>query len=289
MAVVTPPPGVAAVLRAGGRLFAAGLGSTFFWVLAAELVTLLPFAPPGGGILDMDLGLLLQPNYLLRLLLCSGLQAVFYSCAVLGLARLAGNPAAASHGWLALRTAPGIFVGYLVYQLAVGIGLLLTFAVFMLGSFIAGPLTGLLLCILPLAPTAAASTALAFFIFPVVLERRGPFVALSESSRLAKTAWLRVSLVISVPALALLAAWFVGEASGLYHQAADILDLMRRSGTDGQADSLSALSAAITPAEANPRYGFWPVVGTLLGAFAWWYTLAVCYAQYRALKVSENA
>jgi len=44
----------------------------------------------------------------------------------------------------------------------------------------------LVLCILPLVPTAAPSTALALVIFPAVLERKGPFFADSGRVRAAK-------------------------------------------------------------------------------------------------------
>lgn len=274
------------VLAEGWALFTAGLSTVFPWVLAAELLQELPFANPPGSILTTDLDLYAQPGYLLRALVLGALQALFYGIAILKLAGVTGSGV----GLTSLRATPSVFIGYLCYEVAVGFGLLFTFAFFMLGMFIIGPLGGLVLCILPLAPTAAASTALALFIFPAVLEKKGPFASLGESSRLAKRSWVKVSLVISVPALALLAASVLTDLTSIRHSLSMGLDLWSRAQDSGvsmeQADSLLAgLKAESTAA----RYESWQLIGTVLGAFAWWYTLAVCYAQYRDLKTGEEA
>ena len=95
--------------------------------------------------------------------------------------------------------------------------------------------------------------------------------------------------MISVPAVALLAAAIVTDFTSIRHGVSMGLDLWERAQDSGismeQADSILAGMRAEPPAS---RYELWQVVGTGLGAFAWWYTLAVCYAQYRDLKAGEN-
>jgi hypothetical protein len=257
----------------------------FPWVLAAELLALLPFAPTG-SFFDMDLSLFGDPGYLGRMLLLGVMQALLYVIAIQRLPALAGDTASGDTGlWPALRATPAVVIGYVCYELIVIIGLLFTFGFFMLGAFIIGPLAGLVLCVLPLAPTAGASTALALFVFPAVLEKRGPFAALRESSRLAKTAWAKVSLVISVPAVALLVALLVTDMTGLSHSISTGLEALQRSQDGGVSmEQLSGLFAA--PSGATPAAGYdaWRVAGTLLSGFAWWYTLAICYVLYRDLK-----
>jgi len=283
--MMTSSTSVRVVLAEGWALCIAGLPTIFPWVLAAELLQELPFANPAGSILTTDLSLYAQPGYMARALLLGALQALLYGIAIL---RLAGTQGRAAW-WASLRATPSVFVGYLCYEVIVGFGLLFTFAFFMLGIFIIGPLGGLVLCILPLAPTAAASTALALFAFPAVLERKGPFAALGESSRLAKRSWVKVSLVISVPALALLAASVITDLTNIRHSLSMGLDIWSRAQESGvsmeQADSILA---GFKAAPAASRYEVWQVIGTVFGAFAWWYTLAVCYAQYRDLKAGEE-
>jgi hypothetical protein len=283
--MMTSPTSVRTVLAEGWALCIAGLPTIFPWVLAAELLQELPFANPAGSILTTDLSLYAQPGYMARALLLGALQALLYGIAIL---RLAGTQGRAAW-WASLRATPSVFVGYLCYEVIVGFGLLFTFAFFMLGIFIIGPLGGLVLCILPLAPTAAASTALALFAFPAVVERKGPFAALGESSRLAKRSWVKVSLVISVPALALLAASVITDLTSIRHSLSMGLDIWSRAQESGvsmeQADSILA---GFKAGPAASRYEIWQVIGTVFGAFAWWYTLAVCYAQYRDLKAGEE-
>jgi hypothetical protein len=280
----TAPLSMRETLAESGRLFGAGLGSVFPWVLAAELLALLPFAPTG-SIFDTDLSLLADPGYLGRSLLLGVLQAVLYAVAIRRLPALAGDAQSGSAIWPALRAVPALVVGYLCYELIVVIGLLFTFAFFMLGAFIIGPLAGLVLCILPLAPTAGASTALALFAFPAVLEKRGPFASLSESSRLAKTAWVKVSLVISVPAVALLAAMLVTDMTGLSHSISMGLEALQRSQDGGLSmEQVEGLFGGSGGTQTPASYDAWRIGGTLLSGFAWWYTLAVCYVLYRDIK-----
>jgi hypothetical protein len=280
-----PSSSASGVLREGWALCVAGFTSAFPWVLAAELLQELPFANPPGSILTTDLAQYGQADYLIKALVLGLLQALLYGIAVLKLAGTSGN-----FWWPALRATPSVLAAYICYEVAVGFGLLFTFAFFMLGMFIIGPLGGMVLCILPLAPTAAASTAMALFIFPAVLDRRDPFSALGESSRLAKRSWAKVSLVISVPALALLATSIIGDITAIHRDVVQGLELLQRAQESGvsmeQADSLLA---GFKAQPESSRYEMWQLIGTLLGAFAWWYTLAVCYAQYRNLKEGEKA
>ena len=287
MAAVSATKSVWGVLTQGWVLFKQGLPTAFPWVLAAELLQELPFANPPGSILTTDLDLYGQPGYLVRALVFGALQALLYSIAVL---KLAGSSSTGMSWQQAFRAVPSVLPGYVCYEVILGFGLLFTFAFFMLGMFIIGPLGGLVLCILPLIPTAGASTALALFMFPAVLEGKWPFAALAESSRLAKRSWVKVSLVISVPALALLAAAVITDLTSIRHSLSMGLDLLDRAQESGvsmeQADSILAGMKAQPGAS---RYESWQVIGTVLGAFAWWYALAVCYAQYRDLKASEAA
>ena len=276
------------VLAAGGRLFAAGLTTVFPWVLAAELTVLLPFAGKAGNLLDTDIGQILQVDSLARGLCIGLVQAVLYSMAVLRLTELVGGPIQGNAIWGALRAAPAVFIGYLAYEIVLIAGISLTLLVFMLGVFTLGLWPAFVICIIPLAPTAAISTALALFVFPAVLERRGPFAALGESARLAKSSWARVTLVVSVPALVFLVLW-VGENG---REVMDILraflELMQRAQEGTSAEELQAMLPSLRL--GGESHGLmWRSIDALLGALSWWYALAVCYAQYRDLKLRAEA
>lgn len=278
----TGSPSVRQVLGEGWELFCSGFISVFPWVLAAELTALLPFANPPGGIFTMDLSLLGDPGFWVRALVFGAVQAFLYGVAVQRLAARDGRSGA-------LRAVPAVLAGYICYEVMVAFGLVLTFAMFMLGMFILGPLAGLVLCILPLAPTAAASTAMALFIFPAVLEQRGPLASLGESSRLAKTSWVKVSLVISVPAIALLIASLVADAPGLKQVLSGTLAQLDSLQDGVSGGSTAGMLSGFKSGAAVDRYSPWQIAGVLLGALAWWYTLAVCYAQYLDLKAAEKA
>lgn len=273
------------VLAAGGRLFAAGFADVFPWVLAAELLQLVPGAP--GGLLDTDLSQLLNPIFLAKTLLFGGTQALFYAVAVIRLAHLAGGPAGPV-AWPAVRAIPAVLIAYVAYTLVLMLGLGLGSLLFALGLMFLGPMAGLLLSLLALGPTAAASTALAFFIYPAVLERYGPFASLSESSRLARSGWVRASLVVSVPALALFVAWLAGNGVELSRNLSTTFSQLQNMPEDVSVDQLQALLSG-TSAHAAGENWSWKILGTLAGAIAWWYTLAVYYAEYRALKERNSA
>jgi len=279
------------VLTAGQRLFAAGLGDVFPWVLAAELLQLLPGVNTG-GILDTDLSLFFNPVYLAKALILGGAQALLYAVAVARLARLAGTPREAM-AWPVLRAMPAVFIGYIIYMLVVLLGCGLGALLFVIGMFLMGPLAGLVLSVIALGPTAAASTALAFFIYPAVLERQGPIAALNESSRLARGSWTRASLVVSVPALALLAAWLAGngvEFTQSLSAALKQISNLQESMSSGQLQALLAGGAdqAALKLEVQVAWG-WRLLGAVAGAVAWWYTLTVCYAEFRDLKLRAAA
>lgn len=281
-APAVPVPGVRDVLAAGGRLFAAGLVEVFPWVLAAELLQFLPFGVQT-GLLDTDLSLLFNPMFLLKALIFGGAQALLYAVAVTRLAHLAGE-SPGPIAWPALRAVPSVLIGYIVYMVMLMLGLGLGMLLFTVGLFIMGPMAGLLLSLIALGPTAAASTALAFFIYPAVLERRGPIASLNASGRLARGNWVRASLVVSVPALALLVAWLAGNGVEVSRNLSATLKQLETLPEDVSAEQLQALvSGAAAHGEIVIGWG-WRLLGVLTGAFAWWYTLAVCYAEYRALK-----
>ncbi|HEU5399202.1 MAG TPA: hypothetical protein VFV77_07955 [Gammaproteobacteria bacterium] len=275
------------VLGAGWKLFLAGLPSVFPWILVAELLQTLPLARSPGSLLDTDLSAFMQPSYLWRTLLVGTCQAFLYSVAVLRMAELAGMPASGRRLWPALRAMPSVLIGYLIYELVVIFGLGMTLVVFLMAFMIAGLMPAWVLSIVPLAPTAAASTALALFIYPAVLERRGPLESLSESSRLARTAWARVSLVITVPALALLAVWFVDNGPHLIETLQYVRGVLQKAEEEGSPDALQAISAMRGKPVLGQNGIAFQIVGAILGGIAWWYTLAVCFAQYRDLKTAS--
>ena len=276
------------VLGAAWRLFLAGMATVFPWILAAELLELLPVAGSGGSILDTDLGNFVQPGYLWHTLLVGVAQAFLYCIAILNLAKLAAEAPQGNPVWVALRGTPSLFIGYLLYELIVIFGLGLTVLVFVLALMALGLTPALVLCIVPLAPTAAASTALALFAYPAVLEQRGPFAALNESSRLARTAWGRVSLVMTIPALALLLVWFVDNGAQMTKDLGYIQNVMQHAQEAGSADELQALGALQGMPPSHPGGFAFRLLGTVLGALAWWYTVTVCYTQYRDLKQSKR-
>jgi hypothetical protein len=281
-------PPVRAVLGEAWRLFIAGLPRVFPWVLAAELIPFLPFANTAGSLFDTDLSSFGEPGYLARALACGALQAALYAAAVLRLAASAGDGAKAGLLGAALRATPAVLVGYIVYEILVIIGLCIALLFFVVGVMTLGPWAAVAICFIPLAPTAIVSTALALFIFPAALERRGPFAALGESWRLARGAWVKVSLVVSVPALVLLLLWF-GENSGqLVKQANAFLEAFQHAQENASFDGLQALAKTPTEQGAASVSNPWHLGWAALGAFGWWYTLATCYALYRDLK-SEKA
>ncbi len=277
------PRSAGAVLAEGRDFFLRGLVTAFPWVLAAELIQALPFLHLSGSLLDMDLDKLAQPDYLAKAAGCGLLQAFLYGMAILRLSRLAGETDAISP-WAALRAMPSVCIGYLVYEIAIIIGLLIAELFFSIGLMLMGPMPALLIACLPLAPTAVASTALAFFIYPAVLEHMGPFAALQRSRKLAMQGWARATLVVSVPALVLLAVW-LGENAGSVKTTFDrSLQQLSAASEEGVGDPVQALLSSGGLQDAATTHPWAHFAWAAVGALAWWYTLAVCYAEYRELK-----
>lgn len=276
------------VLAAGGRLFAAGLASAFPWVLVAELTQLVPNgANQSLDISTMDVGSLFQGDDILRTLFLGALQALCYGFAVLRLAALTGESLPGFQVWHSVRAVPSVFIGYLVYSLIVILGLAFSLMMF-LNILPLGVLPALAVTLILLAPTAVISTALALFIYPAVLEKRGPFTSLGESARLAKSSWARTTVVISVPALALMCVWAITNGTQLVKLISAIfaaLDQLQEGGM-GMTDLQNQIMSAVRATENSSE--IWRIFTVILGAIVWWYTLSVCYAEYRALKERDS-
>lgn len=256
------------VLGQGWRYFIAGFKTAFPWVLAAELLPALA-------------GLFVSDNLLLTILL--GLaQAFLYGMAVCALARLGGMPQA-SPVRTSYRAIPAVFIGYLLYELIIGAGLVISLSVFVIIFLSAGELPALIACIVPLAPTAAVSTALAFFAYPAVLEKGGPFTALGESWRRAMGGWMQATAVVSVPALVLAGVWLGENGAATVSGVEQALQQISTLSTDLSTEQLQALLSA-SESTAPERSGVLHLAWSAVGAIAWWYTLATCYAQYQSLK-----
>lgn len=267
------------VLAEGWRLTVAGLFSVFPWILAAEVIGALPVAGAGGGILGTDLGLLVQPAFLGWLLLSASAQAFCYGCAILKLARHE-MPA-----WrTALRAIPALIVGWLIYELLVICGLGISVIFMLLIALLFGFIPAIVTILIPLAPTAWISTALSFFAYPAVLERRGPFAALGRSFHLARSNWAHAALVISVPAIGLLCVAVLQDVM-------PVRDALREfashaSGFGGQPTlaQLQNMFSSMNAQQALRAHPWWDVLTVVLSALMWWYTLAVCYVEYRVLN-----
>jgi len=274
---------VGEVLSAGGRLFVGGLPGIFPWILAAEIIGALPIAGAGGGLLSADLSRLAQPAYVVWLLFAICAQTFLYGMAILKLAQRDGTPVV-SPMRQAIRSIPALFIAYLIYELLVVFGVGFAFILMLLFALLLGVLPGVLVAIIPLAPTAWISTALAFFAYPAVLERRGPFDSLGRSLQLAKSNWVRAAGVVSVPAIALLVVALLQDvmpAINMWHQTTQLL-----SQVSSQA-SVANLQSLMTHLDANQKavsYPWWQAFTVLLSALAWWYAVAVCYVEYRNLS-----
>src|SRR5690349_5319177 len=120
-----------AILGQGWRYFIAGFKTAFPWVLAAELL------PALAGLSGND-------NLLLTILM-GRVQAFLYAMAVCALMPLAGEPQAAM-ARMSYRAIPAVFIGYLVYELVVGAGLVIALSVFVIVFLASGELPALLAC-----------------------------------------------------------------------------------------------------------------------------------------------
>lgn len=275
------------VLGAGWRLFLAGMSDVFPWVFAAELVQLVPLTTPATDILNTDITSSFQLNYLWGQLLLGFIQAFFYGIAVLRLARLAGEKAPGSSAWNALRSVPAIFIGYMIYSLLVLLGVGFGLIVF-LNMLALGVVPAVVFTLVPLVPTAIVSTALALFIYPAVLERRGPFASLQESAHLAKSSWVRVTAVVSVPALVMMCEWAVNNGVDIWKIISAAYGALLQAQDEGLSlEDIEKLVGSATSTASAPHGYLWRVAAIGLAALSWWYALAVCYAQYRDLKTQS--
>ena len=268
------------VLAEGWRIFLAGLATAFPWILAGELLAVIPGFSNSSGLLDTDLAQLVDPIFLLRMATFGILQAFLYGMAVLRLPQLAGD--ASGQRWhRALRAAPAVFIAYFAYELLVGTGLVISLLLFVLGDWFLGLGGALLLSLLLILPTAVASTAFALFVYPAVLEGRRPFTALGDSRRLVMRHWGRASVVISVPALGLLALWLVQNAESLFKTLPEGLSKLSNMSAEASSAELQSLLAG---GQSHTAPGLTLQLAlAVAAALVWWYTLAVCYAEYRDL------
>ncbi|HEY1772267.1 MAG TPA: hypothetical protein VGH91_03615 [Gammaproteobacteria bacterium] len=108
-------------------------------------------------------------------------------------------------------------------------------------------------------------------------------------TKTSRFTWAKVSLVVSAPAIALLIAAVVGDMPGIRHAIELAVDLRRHAEEGLSLEQVLQVLQSLKPTGAPDRYEPWSVAGILLGAPAWWYTLAVSYAQYLDLKVSEKS
>lgn len=276
---------IRAVLEEGRRIFLAGLVSAFPWILAGELLALIPGFSNSNGLLDTDLAQLVDPIFLLRMAAFGILQAFLYGMAILRLPQLAGD--ASEQRWHhALRAAPAVFVAYIAYELLVGAGLVISLLLFVLGDWFLGLGGALLFGALLLIPTAMASTAFALFAYPAVLKGRRPFAALDDSRRLVMRHWGRASVVISVPALGLLALWLVQNAESLFKTLPQTLSQLSNMSANASSAELQSLLAG-GQTHAAPAVAL-QLALAVAAALVWWYTLAVCYAEYRELAERKS-
>lgn len=284
-ALPRPRYSVSHVLAVGWRLFVAGLVQVFPLVLVAEIIAALPVAGAGGGLFSTDLDRLMQPRYLGWTLLSVVLQTVLYASAVLRLARLENNSTKVS--WRAAAGAiPGLLIGYVVYDALVVCGLGVSLLMFVLVALLFGVVPAVIVSFIPLAATAWISTALAFFAYPAVLEQAGPFVALGRSLRLARSNWAHAALVVSVPAVGLLIVAALQDTLPVLHSVHAVMNTVSQLSSQPTADQLQNLLANPETTPPSSSHPLWQMTTAVLSALAWWYTLAVCYAEFMLLKQS---
>ncbi|HET7921958.1 MAG TPA: hypothetical protein VFM15_04305 [Gammaproteobacteria bacterium] len=271
-----PGSAVGDVLAEAGRAFRTGIFTVFPWILAAEILAALPVA--GGGVFNTDLSVLGRPLALGGLLVSALVQTWLYAMAI---QRLTNNGRAAARA--ALRAIPALLIAYLIYEVLVLLGLGIALILFLPTVLLFGVVAGVIVTLIPLAPTAWLSTALAFFAFPAVLERRGPLAALDRSFRLARTRWAHAALVVSVPAGVLLLVAIAQDALPVWHAVQTAQHLMAQLPSQPDLAQMQALLDRVTTQPAPAAHPLWRALCVLLSALAWWYTLAVCHAEYTAL------
>lgn len=233
---------VAQPLADSWGLFRRCLPVLFLPLWAANFADAVPGVWAGGGLLA---GGISRGDFLLMLVSWC-VQSVLYGYSIARLDGCASGASATSvRAWpRALHAAPAMLICDLLYNIAAWGGLL----VFVVPGIILG-------------------TTLVFFAYAAVIDRKNVFEALGYSHALAWPGWWRTSVVISVPAIALLVyavimAW------------PTIMDAVR------------TLAAGELPTAASMAGPKWYDLGLmpLLGAVVWAYVLVVLYVQYRVLK-----
>lgn len=238
---------VARPLADGWRLFYRSLPVLLWPLWAANLADAVPGAWAEGGLLSEGF----SRGDLLLTLVSWCVQSVLYGYSIARLdARAAGEPAAAGQFWSrALRAAPAVLIGDLVYNIAAWGGLL----VFVVPGIIFG-------------------TTLVFFAYAAVIDRKNVFEALSYSHALAWPEWWRTSVVLSAPAIALLVYGVIMAWPAIVNAA----------------HALAAGELPAAASMLNPKWydlGLMP----LLGVVVWAYVLSVLYVQYGVLKARAAA
>jgi hypothetical protein len=273
---------IPATLAQGWRLFTAGLVPAFPWVLTAELLALLRPAGISNNLLNADLSQLFKPAHLGLALFFGCLQALLYTFAIIQLSSLT-NANNVKLVPATIRSVVGLLLGYLIYEALVVIGLGIALVFFLSAALMIGVTAGVLITIIPLAPTAYVSTALALFAYPVVLEKKGPLAALSRSMQLTRSNWGRAALIISIPALVLLAV-SAAEELPFFEALKTALQHVTSVSSGLDAAQLQNLFASQKFMQAATWPLGWRILFSVLRAFGWWYALALCYAEYRELS-----
>ena len=274
---------VGAVLSAGNRLFVEGLLKVFPWILVAEIIGALPVAGAGGGLLNTDLSQLARPAYAGWLLFSICAQTFLYGMAILKLAQREPSSAPARN---AIRAIPALFIAYFIYELLVIFGVGFALILMLIFALLLGVIPGVLVTIIPLAPTAWISTALAFFAYPAVLERRGPFDSLGRSMQIAKSHWVHAAAVVSVPAIALLVVAALHDVMPVVNMWHTMAQLASHASSQASPANLQDLITNLDAKQKAVSHPWWQAFTVLLSALAWWYALAVCYVEYRSLSGS---
>ena len=166
-------------LSRGLFLFRECLPVVFLPLWAANVVDAVPGILAGGGLLT---GAINRRDVLITIVTWC-VDSLLYGYAIARLdARARNVPLAIRQAWhIAMRAAPAILIGDLVYNVAAWGGLLL----FVVPGIILG-------------------TTLAFFAFAAVVDHKNVFDALAYSHALTWPDWWRTSVVLSVPAIVLL-------------------------------------------------------------------------------------
>ncbi|MDE2235341.1 MAG: hypothetical protein KGL13_02315 [Gammaproteobacteria bacterium] len=204
-----------------------------------------------------------------------------YGIAIIQLAGLAGQEMNSAMR-TATRSILPLLIGYLIYEAIVFLGMGFALILFLPTAMIVGLPAGVLVTLIPLAPTAYVSTALALFAFPAVLEKKGPLAALVRSVQLTRSNWGRSAVVISVPAIVLLAITAVKEIPFIEGLRASLRQIAGNTSTMGL-QQLEKLLTNQSSAGAAAHSAWWTTLFVVLTAVGWWYTLVVCYAEYRDL------